>query len=83
MVTKKVLESKMGSRGKKSFSELSTMKTVRITAIKRPDPAEDMTIDQEYKKNKRYIHIRIKVPNIPSHRIFNRNSGKLVNFLRS
>jgi trimethylamine:corrinoid methyltransferase-like protein len=30
----------------------------------------------EYKKNKRYIHIKIKVPNIPSHRTFNRNSGQ-------
>jgi len=28
----------------------------------------------EYKKNKRYIHIKIKVPNIPSHRKFNQNS---------
>jgi len=31
---------------------------------------------QEYKQNKRYIHTRIKVPNISSHRKFNRNSGQ-------
>ena len=31
---------------------------------------------KEYKYDKRYIHIRIKVPNIPSHPTFNRNSGQ-------
>jgi len=37
--------------------------------------AEDINMAvKEYKQNKRYIHIRIKVPNIPSHQIFNRNS---------
>jgi hypothetical protein len=30
----------------------------------------------EYKQNKRYIHMRIKVPNISPHRRFNRNSGQ-------
>ena len=30
----------------------------------------------EYKWDKRYIHIRIKVPIIPSRRGFNRNSGQ-------
>jgi hypothetical protein len=30
----------------------------------------------EYKQNKRYIYTRIEVPNISSHRKFNRNSGQ-------
>ena len=30
----------------------------------------------EYKWNKRYFDVRIKVPNIPSHPTFNRNCGK-------
>lgn len=31
-------------------------------------------LESEYKQNKRYIHMKIKVPNISSHRRFNRDS---------
>ena len=38
----------MGSRGKKSFTELGTMKPIGITAIKRPEPTADLTDDQAH-----------------------------------